>query len=149
LNAGVKVILTLDPANYPLGFKDVLLAGDLPVVWTNTNYNMLYLNMGHGDKIFTDPNQNLLLQNAFLSYLSVRRTDLWKVNSSNRLQWTSPATSSATFAGDAMIEAIAEAVALKLERIVNASQRLMDIEEVWTCIEIFYASRAQLRQLGC
>jgi hypothetical protein len=38
-----------------------------------------------------------------------------------------------------MIEAIAEAVALKLERIVNASQRLMDIEEVWTCIEIFYA----------
>jgi type 1 glutamine amidotransferase len=73
LNARVKVILTLDPANYPLGFKDVLLAGDLPVVWTNTNYNMLYLNMGHGDKIFTDPNQNLLLQNAFLSILHKRK----------------------------------------------------------------------------
>jgi type 1 glutamine amidotransferase len=73
LNARVKVILTLDPANYPLGFKDVLLAGDLPVVWTNTNYNMLYLNMGHGDKIFTDPNQNLLLQNAFLSILHGRK----------------------------------------------------------------------------
>lgn len=69
LERAIKVILTLDPANYPLGFKDVLLAGDLPVVWTNTNYNMLYLNMGHGDKIFTDPNQNLLLQNAFLSMI--------------------------------------------------------------------------------
>lgn len=32
-------------------------------------------------------------------------------------------------AGDAMIEAIAEAVALKLERIAAVSQRLMDIEE--------------------
>jgi hypothetical protein len=31
--------------------------------------------------------------------------------------------------GDVMIEAIAEAVARKIERIVAASQRLMDIEE--------------------
>lgn len=29
-----------------------------------------------------------------------------------------------------MIEAIAEAVALKVERMVNASQRLMDVDEV-------------------
>ena len=32
-------------------------------------------------------------------------------------------------AGDTMIEAIAEAVALKLERIAMTSQRLMDVEE--------------------
>lgn len=32
-------------------------------------------------------------------------------------------------AGDAMIEAIAEAVALKLERIAATSQRLMEVEE--------------------
>ena len=32
-------------------------------------------------------------------------------------------------AGDAMIEAIAEAVAVKLERMANASQRLMHVEE--------------------
>jgi hypothetical protein len=31
--------------------------------------------------------------------------------------------------GDAMIEAIAEAVAVKLERIAATSQRLMDVEE--------------------
>lgn len=70
LNPEVKVLVTLDPSNYPLGFKDVLLSGDLPVVWTNTRYNMLYLNMGHGDKIFTSPIQNVLLRNAFLSVLS-------------------------------------------------------------------------------
>lgn len=32
-------------------------------------------------------------------------------------------------AGDAMIEAIADAVASKLERMINASQRLMDLDE--------------------
>ena len=32
-------------------------------------------------------------------------------------------------AGDAMIEAIAEAVASKLERMISASQRLMDLDE--------------------
>ena len=48
LNKDVHVLVTLDPSNYPLGFKDVLLSGDLPVVWTNTRYKMIYLNMGHG-----------------------------------------------------------------------------------------------------
>lgn len=32
-------------------------------------------------------------------------------------------------AGDVMIDAIAEAVAMKLERMMNASQRLMDVDE--------------------
>jgi type 1 glutamine amidotransferase len=72
LNPEVKVLVTLDPSNYPLGFKDVLLSGDLPVVWTNTRYSMLYVNMGHGDKIFTSPTQNVLLRNAFVSVLSGR-----------------------------------------------------------------------------
>jgi type 1 glutamine amidotransferase len=66
LNKDVKVLLTLDPANYPLGLKDTLTAGDLPVVWTNTRYRMLYMNMGHGDKIFTSPTQNQLFENAIL-----------------------------------------------------------------------------------
>jgi type 1 glutamine amidotransferase len=63
-NKDVKVLLTLDSSNYPLGFKDVLAGGDLPVVWTNTRYRMLYMNMGHGDKIFTDATQNRLLENG-------------------------------------------------------------------------------------
>lgn len=63
-NPDVDVLLTLSPANYPLGFKDVLTAGDLPVVWTNKRYKMLYMNMGHGDKIFTSPTQNQLIENS-------------------------------------------------------------------------------------
>jgi type 1 glutamine amidotransferase len=62
----VKVLLSLQPTNYPLGWKDTLVAGDLPVVWTNTNYRMLYMNMGHGDKIFTSTIQNQLIENAVL-----------------------------------------------------------------------------------
>lgn len=64
LNKDVRVLVTLDPSNYPIGLKDVLTSGDLPVVWTNTKYKMLYMNMGHGDKIFTSTTQNQLIDNA-------------------------------------------------------------------------------------
>lgn len=64
LNPNVRVLATLGPSNYPIGFKDVLTSGDLPAVWTNTKYKMLYMNMGHGDKIFTSPIQNQLIDNA-------------------------------------------------------------------------------------
>ncbi len=64
LDKDVRVLVTLDPSNYPLGLKDVLTGGDLPVVWTNTKYKMIYMNMGHGDKIFTSPIQNKLIENA-------------------------------------------------------------------------------------
>jgi uncharacterized protein len=66
LNKDVKVLLTLAPSNYPLGFKDVITDGDLPVVWTNTHYRMLYMNMGHGDKIFTSDEQNRFFEDAIL-----------------------------------------------------------------------------------
>lgn len=66
LNKSVKVLVTLDPSNYPLGLKDTIKGGDLPVVWTNTNYKMIYMNMGHGDKIFTSKTQNKLFEDALL-----------------------------------------------------------------------------------
>ena len=65
-NKNVQVLLSLDPANYPLGLKDTITGGDVPVVWTNTQFKMLYMNMGHGDKVFTDPTQNLMLEDAIL-----------------------------------------------------------------------------------
>jgi len=66
LNKNVHVLVTLDPSNYPIGIKDIITGGDLPVVWTNTKYHMIYMNMGHGDKIFTDATQNLLIAQALL-----------------------------------------------------------------------------------
>jgi uncharacterized protein len=66
LNKYVHVLVTLDPSNYPIGIKDVIPGGDLPVLWTNTKYRMLYMNMGHGDKIFTDTTQNKLIAQSLL-----------------------------------------------------------------------------------
>lgn len=66
LNKNVRVLVSMDSSNYPIGFKDVLTSGDLPVVWTNTKYKMLYMNMGHGDKIFASPIQNELIEDATL-----------------------------------------------------------------------------------
>lgn len=64
-NKDVEVLLSLSPKNYPLGIKDVVNFGDFPIVWSNKNYKMIYLNMGHGDEEFIDGTQNLLLVNAF------------------------------------------------------------------------------------
>jgi type 1 glutamine amidotransferase len=60
----VKVLLTLERSNFPLGLKDTITAGDVPVVWTNTKYRMVYINMGHGDMILTDPGQNQMFKDA-------------------------------------------------------------------------------------
>ena len=72
LNKHVKVLLTLDPKNYPIGLKDTIIGGDLPVVWTNTRYRMIYMNMGHGDKIFASTEQNKLFEDAVL-WLGARK----------------------------------------------------------------------------
>lgn len=66
-NKYVKVLVTLDPVNYPLGKKNLITSGDVPVVWTNTKYRMLYMNMGHGDHVLTDPvYQNKMIANAIM-----------------------------------------------------------------------------------
>ncbi|MCM1332854.1 MAG: ThuA domain-containing protein [Bacteroides sp.] len=65
LNTDVEILLSLSLKNYPLGIKDVVNSGDFPIVWTNTKYRMIYLNIGHGDREFTDATQNLLMVNAF------------------------------------------------------------------------------------
>ena len=65
-SSNIKVLMTLAPSNYPLGFKDTLVGGDIPVSWTNTKYRMIYTNMGHGNEILTSPVQNLFFENALL-----------------------------------------------------------------------------------
>jgi type 1 glutamine amidotransferase len=69
LDRNVRVLVTLAQSNYPLGVKDIITEGDLPVVWTNTKYRMLYMNMGHGahgEKVYSDPTQNQLFSNAIM-----------------------------------------------------------------------------------
>ena len=52
-NPDIQVLLSIDPSSFPLGTgpkpHEIWHSGDYPVVWTNKNYHMLYLNMGHND----------------------------------------------------------------------------------------------------
>ncbi len=70
LNPDVKVLLSISPKMYPFGIKDIVKGGDFPLVWTNTKYRMVYINMGHGDTEYIDATQNLLFVNAFRWVLS-------------------------------------------------------------------------------
>ena len=77
LDPHVRVLVTLYPAQFPLGIKGLITSKDrdVPVVWTNTRFKMLYMNMGHGDKIFASPVQNRLLENGILWLLGIGGPD--------------------------------------------------------------------------
>lgn len=52
-NADIKILLSIDSTSFPLGTgpkaHEIWHSGYYPVAWTNTKYNMLYMNMGHND----------------------------------------------------------------------------------------------------
>jgi len=52
-NANIEVLLSIDPVSFPLGTgpkpHEIWHSGDYPVIWTNTKYRMIYVNMGHND----------------------------------------------------------------------------------------------------
>ena len=53
MNSNIKILLSIDSSSFPLGtgpkLYEIWHSGYYPVVWTNTNYRMIYLNMGHND----------------------------------------------------------------------------------------------------
>src|SRR5262249_59909046 len=73
LSKDIRVLVSLDPSQYPIGIKSLITEKDpdVPVVWTNTRYRMLYMNMGHGDGIFTNSIQNTLIENGLLWVLGM------------------------------------------------------------------------------
>ncbi|HEY5823859.1 MAG TPA: ThuA domain-containing protein [Cyclobacteriaceae bacterium] len=78
----IKILLSIDPSSFPLGTgpkqDEIWHSGYYPVVWTNINYKMLYVNMGHNDidyenktnkelsYSFSSESQNKLLIDALL-----------------------------------------------------------------------------------
>lgn len=52
-NADIKILLSIDSTSFPLGtgpkLHEIWHSGYYPVVWTNKNYKMIYINMGHND----------------------------------------------------------------------------------------------------
>jgi hypothetical protein len=63
-NPDIKILLSIDSTSFPLGTGPKLFeiwhSGYYPVVWTNTRYKMLYINMGHNDIDYdSKPNKEL------------------------------------------------------------------------------------------
>lgn len=52
-NPSIKILLSIDSTSYPLGTGpkeyEIWRSGYYPVVWSNKNYKMVYVNMGHND----------------------------------------------------------------------------------------------------
>jgi uncharacterized protein len=52
-NPDIKVLLSIDSTSFPLGtgpkLYEIWHSGYYPVVWTNKNFKMIYINMGHND----------------------------------------------------------------------------------------------------
>lgn len=52
-NTDIQVLASVDSSSFPLGTgpkaHEIWHSGDYPVVWTNRNYRMIYINMGHND----------------------------------------------------------------------------------------------------
>lgn len=83
-NPDIKILVSIDPGSYPLGTGpkeyEIWHDGYYPVVWTNTRYRMVYINMGHNDIdyehgtnkelsfSFVNKDQNRMILNA-LSWL--------------------------------------------------------------------------------
>jgi len=53
INPSLKILLSIDSSSFPLGTgpkqNEIWHSGYYPVVWTNKNYKMMYVNMGHND----------------------------------------------------------------------------------------------------
>lgn len=69
-NPDIKILLSVDSTSFPLGTgpkqHEIWHSGYYPVVWTNKNYNMLYVNMGHND-IDYENKTNKQLSSSFSS----------------------------------------------------------------------------------
>lgn len=74
-NKDISILLSIDPSSFPLGTgpkqDEIWHEGYYPVVWTNINYNMLYVNMGHND-IDYENKTNKQLSSSFESELQNR-----------------------------------------------------------------------------
>lgn len=81
-NPDIKILVAIDESSFPLGTgpkpNEIWHSGYYPVVWTNKNYKMLYVNMGHNDidyengtnktlsHTFENKDQSQLILNALL-----------------------------------------------------------------------------------
>jgi hypothetical protein len=95
-NPSIQILCSIDTSSFPLGTgpkqHEIWREGYYPVVWTNTGYRMIYMNMGHNDidyeggtnrelsSSFSSPEQNkLIIQSLF--WLAEKRKPYKKLKS--------------------------------------------------------------------
>jgi len=87
-NPNIQILASIDSISFPLGTgpkpHEIWHSGYYPVVWTNTKYRMIYINMGHNDidyehgtnkelsYSFTNKDQNRLIIDA-LKWLGTKK----------------------------------------------------------------------------
>lgn len=82
-NKHIKILLSIDSTSFPLGtgpkLNEIWHSGYYPVAWTNTDYKMVYINMGHNDMDY-EHGTNAQLSSTFSSEMQNRfiiNTILW------------------------------------------------------------------------
>lgn len=67
-NPSIRILLSIDSTSFPLGTgpkqHEIWHSGYYPVAWTNKNYRMVYVNMGHNDMDYEDKT-NATLSHTF------------------------------------------------------------------------------------
>ncbi len=70
-NPDIRILLAIDSTSFPLGTgpkpNEIWHSGYYPVAWTNKNYRMIYVNMGHNDMDYEHKydNTNRTLSHTF------------------------------------------------------------------------------------
>ena len=63
-NPDINILLSIDSSSFPLGtgpkLYEIWHSGYYPVAWSNKNYRMIYINMGHNDIDYEHHNNNNL-----------------------------------------------------------------------------------------
>ena len=88
----IKLLALIDPESFPLGTGpkpfEIWHEGYCPVVWTNVNYRMIYINMGHNEidyeggtnkelsHTFKNKTQNKMILNALIWLGDAKRKHL-------------------------------------------------------------------------
>jgi len=77
-NPDIEVLLSIDSSSFPVGTgpkpHEIWYGGDFPVVWTNRNYRMIYINMGHNDIDYehgTNKELSVTFENRFQNQLII------------------------------------------------------------------------------
>ena len=72
LNPAISILYAIDSSSFPLGTgpkpHEIWHNGYYPVVWTNKQYKMLYINMGHNDMDYASGSNNKL-SSSFSSHV--------------------------------------------------------------------------------